>query len=90
MVLISLSGTLLGIKTQLQLPDGMLPAAELIASMFYKCPGWGRWVCPCVRVWVGEMFPAFRGLLVVLKRAPRASGIHEVFLCSEIRSRSLR
>lgn len=42
MVLTSLAGTLLGIKTRLKLTDGMLPAAELTSSMLQKCPGWGR------------------------------------------------
>lgn len=42
MVLVSLAGTLLGIKTRLQLTDGMLPAAELTSAMLHKCPGWGR------------------------------------------------
>ncbi|CAM9661486.1 unnamed protein product [Ectocarpus sp. 13 AM-2016] len=42
LVLISLAGTLLAIKTRLQLTDGMLPMAELITAMLTKCPGWGR------------------------------------------------
>ena len=42
MVLVSLAGTLLGIKTRLQLTDGMLPAAELTSTMLHKCPGWAR------------------------------------------------
>ena len=42
MVLVSLAGTLLGIKTRLQLTDGRLPAAELTSAMLHKCPGWGR------------------------------------------------
>lgn len=43
LVLISLAGTLLAIKTRLQLTDGMLPMAELTTAMLAKCPGWGRW-----------------------------------------------
>lgn len=42
LVLISLAGTLLAIKTRLQLSDGMLPMAELTTAMLAKCPGWGR------------------------------------------------
>ncbi|CBN75426.1 hypothetical protein Esi_0099_0012 [Ectocarpus siliculosus] len=42
LVLISLAGTLLAIKTRLQLTDGMLPMAELTTAMLTKCPGWGR------------------------------------------------
>lgn len=42
MVLISLAGVLLGIKTRLQLTDGMLPAAELTLAMLQECPGWAR------------------------------------------------
>ncbi|CAN0458957.1 unnamed protein product, partial [Ectocarpus sp. 8 AP-2014] len=42
LVLISLAGTLVAIKTRLQLTDGMLPMAELTAAMLTKCPGWGR------------------------------------------------
>lgn len=42
LVLISLAGTLLAIKTRLQLADGMLRMAELITAMLAKCPGWGR------------------------------------------------
>ncbi|CAM9604163.1 unnamed protein product, partial [Scytosiphon promiscuus] len=42
LVLISLAGILLAVKTRLQLTDGMLPMAELITVMLNKCPGWGR------------------------------------------------
>ncbi|CAM9511513.1 unnamed protein product, partial [Ectocarpus sp. 8 AP-2014] len=42
LVLISLAGTLVAIKTRLQLTDGMLPMAELTTAMLTKCPGWGR------------------------------------------------
>lgn len=42
LVLISLAGTLIAIKTRLQLTDGMLPMAELTTAMLAKCPGWGR------------------------------------------------
>ncbi|CAN0284608.1 unnamed protein product, partial [Hapterophycus canaliculatus] len=42
LVLVSLAGTLLAVKTRLQLTDGMLPMAELITVMLTKCPGWGR------------------------------------------------
>lgn len=44
MTLIALAGILLGIKTRLFLVDGMLPAADLIATMFNECPGWARYV----------------------------------------------
>lgn len=42
LVLISLAGTLLAVKTRLQLTDGMLPMAELVTVMLNKCLGWGR------------------------------------------------
>lgn len=39
LVLITLGGCLLATKAQLRTTDGMLAVAELVLSMFQKCPG---------------------------------------------------
>lgn len=43
-VLATLTGALLGIKSRLARVDGLLPLAELVLSLFTECPGLARWV----------------------------------------------
>ena len=43
-VLATLAGALLGVKSRLGRADGLLPLAELVLSLFSECPGLARWV----------------------------------------------
>lgn len=42
-VLATLAGALLGVKSRLSRPDGLLPLAELVLSLFNECPGLSRY-----------------------------------------------
>lgn len=42
-VLATLAGALLGVKSRLARADGLLPVAELVLSLFNECPGLARW-----------------------------------------------